>query len=128
MNHNQILIIDSDGTVLEIIKLSLQITTDWKILTAGSEKEGVILALANQPDVILLDITICNCNGNKVLYQLSTYTKTQKIPIILLTADIFPTTELLELKNPNLEVKTIIFKPFDAIGLSSQISPFLQTA
>ncbi len=116
MDHKQILIIDNDGGVRASIRLSLQITTEWKILTAASEKEALILALTKQPDAILLDITICDCNRNEILRHLQTNRATQKIPIIFLTAK-----ELAKEQEKQKNVKGVIFKPFDAIGLYEQI-------
>ncbi|VEP18719.1 Two-component response regulator, CheY subfamily [Hyella patelloides LEGE 07179] len=118
MSHKQILIVDDDDTVRATVEFSLEVTTNWKILTACSGKEGLSLAQSKSPDLIILDVMMPVLDGIEVLQQLRTNISTQKIPVIFLTAKTL-TQEQQKLKN--LGVQGIISKPFDAINLEKQI-------
>lgn len=118
MSHKQILIVDDDHNVRATVELSLQVTTDWVILTACSGKEGLSLAQTKPPDLILLDVMMPGLDGIEVLQQLRTNISTQKIPVIFLTAK---TMAKEQQKLNNLEVQGVISKPFDAMDLGKKI-------
>ena len=118
MSHKQILIVDDDYTVRATVELSLEVTTDWEISTAGSGKECLSLAQTKHPDLILLDVMMPDLDGIEVLRQLRNNNTTQAIPVIFLTAK----TLFKEQKQfKNLKVQGIIPKPFDAMNLGKQI-------
>lgn len=118
MDHKQILVIDDDHGVRKTIELSLQVTTDWEVLTAASAEEGLLLAQNHDPDAILLDVMMPDCDGIEVLRQLQNNTATQNIPVIFLTAKALAREQQ---KLNDLEVKGVIPKPFDAINLCQRI-------
>lgn len=118
MKRKQILIVDDDTSVRTTIELTLQVTTDWQLLTASSGKECLLLAQKKPPDLILLDVMMPDLDGIEVLRQLRASPKTQKIPIIFLTAKALA-KEQQNLKS--LDVQGVILKPFDAMALSEQI-------
>ena len=118
MSHKQILIVDDDYTVRATVELSLEVTTNWEILTACSGKEGLSLARAKPPDLILLDVMMPGIDGLEVLRQLRNDSATQAIPVVFLTAKT-PIEKQEHLKD--LKVRGVISKPFDAINLGKQI-------
>ena len=122
MTEKQILIIDDDNDVRKTIELSLQVTTNWKLLTASSGQEGLSVAIADRPDAILLDVTMPDFDGIETLRQLQTNTATEAIPVIFLTARGMA-KEQQKLKS--LGVKGLISKPFDAVELGEQICSLL---
>lgn len=118
MTRKQILIIDDDHSILRTTQLALEVTTDWKILAASCGEEGLTLAQAEPPDLILLDMMMPVLDGIGVLHQLRIMTTTQQIPVIFMTAKAL-TEEQQSLKN--LNIQGIISKPFDVVGLAKQI-------
>lgn len=118
MSHKQVLIVDDDYTVRATVELSLQVTTDWEILTACSGKDGLSLAQIKRPNLILLDMMMPDFDGIEVLQQLRTNTLTQEIPVIFLTAK---TLAKEQQQLENLGVRGVIPKPFDALNLEKQI-------
>ncbi|WP_026102777.1 response regulator [Pleurocapsa sp. PCC 7319] len=123
MSQKQILIVDDDDNVRATVKLSLQVTTDWEILTVGSGQECLSLAQTKPPDLILLDVMMPGLDGIEVLRQLRIDAVTQAIPVIFLTAK----TLLKDQKQlKDLEVQGIISKPFDAMDLAKQICLLLK--
>ncbi|MBE9068910.1 response regulator [Leptolyngbya cf. ectocarpi LEGE 11479] len=118
MTRKQILIVDDDQSIIKTIQFSLQATTNWEILKASSGKEGLLLAQATPPDLILLDVMMPVLDGIGVLHQLRNITATQKIPVIFMTAKALQ-KEQNSLKE--LDIQGIICKPFDAARLAEQI-------
>lgn len=59
-------------------------------LTAKDGEEGLKVALANRPDLILLDIIMPKMNGLEMLKKLRKDPRGKNIPVILLTNDSKP--------------------------------------
>ncbi|MBE9138760.1 response regulator [Nodosilinea sp. LEGE 07088] len=117
-----ILIIDDEPDIREIAKVSLQFTKQWKVLTASSGLEGIDIAVAQQPNLILLDLAMPEIDGLTTLKQLRSNLATQNIPVLLLTATakIAQRTEYGE-----LGAQGILLKPFDPGTLGDQIEAIL---
>lgn len=80
----KILLIEDDPFLLSMYSTKFEIE-GFEVLTANNGEEGLALAKANLPDIILLDILMPVMNGFEVLEQLKNDSKTKKIPVILLT-------------------------------------------
>lgn len=122
MSVKRILIIDDEIDIREIAKLSLEISKGWKVLLAASGKEGLTLAQDQQPDAILLDVTMPDMDGPMVSKILQENPTTKDIPIIFLTAKV-------QMANPNYYsssgAKAVLIKPFDPVMLANQIETAL---
>jgi CheY-like chemotaxis protein len=106
----KILIIDDDPLILHSTKILLEIATDWTILLAASGREGLVLAVNEQPDAILLDVRMPSMDGIETLERLRKNPATRSIPVIFFTS----LTQVSELENPaQLTVLGIISKPFE---------------
>ncbi|MEA5464977.1 response regulator [Leptothoe sp. PORK10 BA2] len=114
----QILVVDDDDGVREIIQLSLEAAAGWDVLTAASGKEGIAIAKAKSPDLILLDVMMPDEDGINVFHQLQSEPLTQSIPTILLTAKARMSEHQEFMK---IGVRGIITKPFQAMQLVQQI-------
>jgi CheY-like chemotaxis protein len=79
-----VLVIEDNADVIEYIVLCLE--QEYTLLTARNGKEGVDMALANIPDVVLCDVMMPEMDGFTVCRTLKTDRRTSHIPIILLTA------------------------------------------
>ena len=58
----------------------------YKVITASNGMEGIDVAIANIPDVILCDIMMPKTNGYEVLQELKRNSVTARIPFIYVTA------------------------------------------
>lgn len=118
----QVLVVDDDDGVRDIIQLSLEATTDWTVFAATSGQEGIAIAKAKTPDLILLDVMMPDEDGIEVFKQLQDNPLTQSIPAILLTAKarISERQEFMK-----IGVRGIITKPFQAKALKQQITQIL---
>lgn len=114
-----ILIIDDEEDVREIAQLGLEMGAGWNVLIASSGEEGLKIAAQHQPDAILLDMMMPDMDGRATLQQLKNNSKTQAIPVILITAK----AQQSERENfANLDVAAVFAKPFRALQLAEQIS------
>lgn len=118
----KILIIDDEPDIREIAKISLKITKQWEILSAASGEEGVEIALAEQPDAILLDVLMPGMNGLATLKELKNYPAAETIPVILLTATV---KKAMQEEFFHLGAHGILVKPFDPGILGEQIASTL---
>ena len=82
----KILIIDDEEDLAFLVRLNLEKTGRFTVLTAKRGLEGVKLAKSEKPDLILLDLVMPGMDGGQVAEQLMANASTEKIPIIFLTA------------------------------------------
>lgn len=82
----RVLCIDDNPVNIKLIKQILAHHSHLDILTAHAPKLGIELALAYQPDLVLLDINMPGMNGYQVLRILQASPETQNIPVVAVTA------------------------------------------
>jgi two-component system phosphate regulon response regulator PhoB len=85
MVRELILVIEDDEDIQELIRYNLA-QAGYRAVVAGSGEEGVKVAHAKTPDLILLDIMLPGMDGLEVCRTLSAQEDTRQIPIIMLTA------------------------------------------
>ena len=76
-----ILIIDDEPQILRALKTILG-ANHYRISTATSGEEGVALAVAQPPDIIILDLSLPDLDGIQVCEQIREWSR---IPIIILS-------------------------------------------
>ena len=118
----RILIIDDEYRIREVVKMSLEMMAGWTALIASSGNEGLAIAIAQQPDAIILDMMMPEMDGIETLTQLRVNSQTENIPVLLLTAK-FPPIESEQIEQ--LKVTAVIEKPFDPLGLPNLITQAL---
>ncbi len=122
MTVNKVLLIDDEELIRISTKLCLEVTGGWEVLTATSGIEGLLLAEAEQPDAILLDVMMPDMDGLATFDRLQSNAATQHIPVFLLTAKV----QAAEQRQwAALGVKGVIAKPFDPLTLADQIAAAL---
>ncbi|WP_416674892.1 response regulator [Egbenema bharatensis] len=90
MMPKHILVIDDDADICEVAKVSLESQPEMAVTVAGSGREGLAIAALKQPDAILLDMMLPDMSGIMVFQMLRADPKTQRIPIVFLTAKVKP--------------------------------------
>jgi DNA-binding NarL/FixJ family response regulator len=80
----RILVIDDDAKMRRQIA-ALLATEGHEAVEARNGREGIDLARATPPDLILCDITMPEMNGHRVLQALRENTSTAHVPFIFLT-------------------------------------------
>lgn len=117
-----VLIVDDEEDVRSIVKLGLEMSANWQVLTASSGKEALDIAQTNQIDIILLDLMMPDWDGRITLEKFKANPHTKDIPVILMTAK---NQSSAEAKLAGLEVAAIFTKPFRPLQLSEQITAVL---
>ncbi|MCS6917861.1 MAG: response regulator [Chitinophagales bacterium] len=119
-----ILIIEDNQEVRENTAEILELA-HYRVLTAENGKQGVDLALREQPDLIVCDIMMPALDGYGVLHMLSRNPKTATIPFIFLTAK----TDKADMrKGMELGADDYLTKPFSEHELLQAIETRLRKA
>lgn len=83
-NGHKILVVDDEEDLLEILGFNLR-TEGYEVETATSAEKALEMELTDF-DLILLDVMMGGMSGFQMAYKLKEDPKTEKIPIIFLTA------------------------------------------
>jgi len=118
----KILIIDDEDDIREVAALSLETVAGWDVVVASSGAQGIARAAEHHPDAILLDVMMPDMDGPSTFRELRKNPATSRIPVLLLTAKVQGTDQR---RFADLGVEAILFKPFDPLTLSTQISSAL---
>lgn len=84
LRQQTVLIIDDDPIVVDIMETVFD--GDLRILTARNGRDGIAMACAENPDLILLDVRMPDMDGYETCRQLKSMAETTDIPVIFLTA------------------------------------------
>lgn len=79
-----ILLVEDDNTSRELLVHRL-VNCGYQVLQAACGKDAKEMILCCLPDLILLDITLPDINGLKILESLKSNTKTSAIPVIIVS-------------------------------------------
>lgn len=85
MPQRTVLMIDDESNARKVTKLLLE-REGFRVLTAATGDEGLILAKVEQPHVILLDVMMPKMNGYETLKRLRDDQDTAAVPVIMVTA------------------------------------------
>ncbi len=119
MKH--ILIVDDDNMNCMIAKHALG--ADYEVDAVYSGKDALQYLEAKKPDLILMDIEMPGMNGKETAALIKEKEQLSKIPIIFLTADTDPETEVECLK---WGADDFITKPFVPPIMTSRVSRILE--
>lgn len=84
MTEKKILIIDDETDLREPLHTAL-VEADFNVIEAVDGASGLTLALAEKPDLILLDISMPKMDGHQTLAELRKDSWGKSVPVILLT-------------------------------------------
>jgi two-component system KDP operon response regulator KdpE len=81
MNAAAILIIDDEAAIRKLLEITLE-NSKYKVLTASSGREGLVLAASHQPDLVILDLGLPDESGHHILKKLREWYTS---PVIILS-------------------------------------------
>ncbi|MFA6186016.1 MAG: response regulator [Phycisphaerae bacterium] len=122
MANEKILIVDDEEDVLELVRYNLD-KNGYKVETAATGEQALAKARAKLPDLIILDLMLPGIDGLDVCKKLKNDTKTQNIPVIMLTAKGEETDIVTGLE---LGADDYVTKPFSPKVLIARIRRILQ--
>jgi CheY-like chemotaxis protein len=117
----KILLVDDSSTILMMERALLE-GEPYALLSARSGQEAVTTAMAERPNLILMDVVMPGMDGIEACRRLRAEAATREIPIILVTTRSSP--ELVE-RGFESGCNDYIIKPFDGVELRAKIASFL---
>ena len=85
MEKIKILVVEDEAPIQELLQFNLE-RSKYRVKVVDSGEEALAEAVKYRPDLILLDIMLPGADGLEVCKQLKSNPKTERIPIIMLTA------------------------------------------
>ncbi len=121
MNKPGILVIDDEAQMRKLLEITLQ-TNGYAVTTAGTAKEGLIMAANHPPELVLLDLGLPDKSGHEVLKALRQwYTN----PVIILSVQHDEESIVMALDNG---ANDYLGKPFRTGELLARMRSALRTA
>lgn len=118
----RIVYIEDDQEMIELVTLILS-RRGYEVIGAQGGRNGLEVALAQTPDLILLDLMMPDIDGWEVFQQLKNHEQTRHIPVIVITAKAQPIDRVLGLHIA--KVDDYIAKPFHPQELVNSIESVL---
>lgn len=87
-----VLIADDDKTFCQLLAAEMQ-SAGWRVTIASDAMQTIMFALRSQPDVIVLDIQMPGGTGIQALRKLKASSKTDKIPVVVVSGSTDPSME-----------------------------------
>jgi len=122
--RKKILIVDDEPDIVKTISMMLNLE-GYEAIFAANGEDAIEKIRIDKPDLVILDVVLPGINGKEIAARLKEDSLYQKIPIILITAQM-QKNELEALKK--LPVDFYIAKPFDLQLLCSKIKELLNLA
>jgi two-component system alkaline phosphatase synthesis response regulator PhoP len=85
MAHESILVVEDEEHIQELVCLNLN-KEGYRTVSAATGEEALVIARAQRPNLILLDLMLPGIDGLEVCKTLKAGDKTRSIPIVILTA------------------------------------------
>ena len=121
MERKKILLVDDSSTVLLMEKMILS-RSPYDLVTAADGQEGLDKAVAERPDLILLDVIMPRMDGFEVVRRLRQRDEMRAVPVIMVTTR----GELASVETGYQSGCTdYITKPIDGVELLSKVKNYL---
>lgn len=85
MSTRKLLIVDDSPTELKLITDVFN-TSEYDVVTAEDGEAGVEMAIAEKPELIILDVVMPKMNGFQACRKIKSLPDLENIPVILLTS------------------------------------------
>jgi DNA-binding response OmpR family regulator len=118
----KVLVIDDEAPIRLLCRVNLE-AESMDVVEAADGEEGLTLARAENPDIVLLDVMMPGMDGWQVAERLLENEETSQIPLVFLTAR----AELRD-RARGLELGGVdyITKPFNPVELASVVESLLE--
>lgn len=87
LSQRRVLIVDDEPDIRDGVSRWLD-AAGYATLTAGDGEQGVATATEVRPDAILLDVRMPKLDGMQALAQLRRDERTERIPVVMLSASL----------------------------------------
>lgn len=117
----RILVVDDESHILHVLSLKLQ-NAGYEVITASDGEEGLHVATAESPDLVITDLQMPYMSGIDLCRALAERPATRLMPVIILTARGYALSEE-DLATGN--VKEVVSKPFSPRLLIQMVQSLL---
>src|SRR5438067_1442323 len=119
----KILVVDDDPQILDAVTVGIQLQWhDATVLSASDGEQGLRVFYEQDPDVVVLDVTMPRKNGFEVLQEVR---RVSDVPVIMLTARGEETDQVRGLEQG---ADDYVVKPFSHLALLARIKAVLRRA
>jgi two-component system phosphate regulon response regulator PhoB/two-component system alkaline phosphatase synthesis response regulator PhoP len=116
-----VLVVEDDPVILRLLEVNFELE-GFTVLLAHDGAEGIDVARAHQPDVIISDIMMPKTSGLELVEALKADPDTKAIPIILLSAK----AQTSDLKTGmEAGADAYVTKPFEPLDLVERVNELL---
>lgn len=120
----RILVVDDESHILHVLSLKLQ-NAGYQVITASDGEEGLHVAIAESPDLVITDLQMPYMSGIDLCRALAERPSTRQMPVIILTARGYALSEN-DLATGN--VKEVVSKPFSPRLLIQMVQSLLDSS
>ncbi|MEM7253927.1 MAG: response regulator [Pseudomonadota bacterium] len=115
-----VLVVDDSPT--EVLRLKTMLEANgYRALTASSGEEGIEVARAETPSLILMDVVMPGLNGFQATRQLARDPQTAEIPVVIVSTKSQPTDRVWGLRQG---AKEYLVKPVEEGALVAILEQF----
>ncbi|MCP4543336.1 MAG: response regulator transcription factor [Chloroflexi bacterium] len=119
----KVLVVDDEPDMIKVITWSLNFQEpDWEVLTVSDGEQALELVSQENPDVVLLDVTMPGMNGFEVLREIRSFSD---VPVIMVTV---MEDEVDKVRGLELGADDYVTKPFGHLELVARIRAVLRRA
>jgi DNA-binding response OmpR family regulator len=119
----KVLVVDDDARLRETLEIGVQLQwQDSHVLTASDGEAGLEMFFNEEPDIVLLDVTMPHMNGFEVLRAIR---QVSDVPVIMLTAR---GEDVDQARGLELGADDYVAKPFSHLALMARIKAALRRA
>jgi len=86
MDKKKIMVVDDEKSLTDMLKLMLEKTGKYEILTENKGAQALAAAMLFKPDMLLLDVMMPDMDGGDVAKQIKNNEETKDIRVVFLTA------------------------------------------
>jgi DNA-binding response OmpR family regulator len=86
MDKKKIMIVDDEKSLTDMLKLMLEKTGKYEILTENKGSQALGAAMSFKPDMLLLDVMMPDMDGGEVARRIKNNEETKDIRVVFLTA------------------------------------------
>ena len=119
----RVLVVDDDARVRDALEIGIALQwEDAHVIAASDGEAGLELFFNEEPDIVLLDVTMPRMNGFEVLKAIR---QVSDVPVIMLTAR----GEVVDqVRGPELGADDYVAKPFSHLALMAMMKAALRCA
>lgn len=121
MRAKKVLVVDDEEFVRQLIQIKLKFC-GIDTIEAVNGADAVEIAIAEKPDLILLDVMMPKMNGFEACQKLKSHHETAGIPIVMLTARGDPSAKE---RGENAGALEYLTKPFSPQKLAERVIEIL---